>query len=186
VSDAGAQVDHCGDAHGSACLTELMAEPRPYEQRKADTLVALAAPGADAWVATASTGGVAHLVPLSIGWSDGCLVLVTESRSVTVRNLGASRQARVALGGTRDVVLIVADMTADHAIADAPPRLLRAFASQSGWDPGAGSDADAYRLLELQPVRIQAWREGNEIAGRTLMSDGEWVDGSPASRIFGT
>jgi hypothetical protein len=27
----------------------------------------------------------------------------------------------------------------------------------------------------LRPVRIQAWRESNEIPGRTLMRKGRWV-----------
>jgi hypothetical protein len=30
-------------------------------------------------------------------------------------------------------------------------------------------------FLVLRPVRIQAWRESDEIAGRTLMRDGAWV-----------
>jgi hypothetical protein len=28
----------------------------------------------------------------------------------------------------------------------------------------------------LRPERIQAWREADEIAGRTLMRDGAWLD----------
>jgi len=27
----------------------------------------------------------------------------------------------------------------------------------------------------LRPLRVQAWREANEIAGRTLMRDGAWL-----------
>ncbi|MDO8388921.1 MAG: pyridoxamine 5'-phosphate oxidase family protein [Actinomycetota bacterium] len=156
-----------------------MAEPRTYEKRKADTIAQLEAAEADAWVATASTDGVAHMVPLSIGWTEGRIVLVTESRSITARNLGASHRARVAVGSTRDVVMIVAEMLAAYSIADAPPQLLRSFAVQSGWNPSTTSAADGYRLLELRPVQIQAWREGNEIAGRTLMTHGEWVGSQP-------
>lgn len=151
-----------------------MAAPRTYEQRKADTLALLAAPSADAWVATASLAGVAHMVPLSIAWIDDRIVLVTESRSATVRNLNASKQARLGLGGTRDVVMIVGELLGDHALNDAPTLLVRAFAAQSDWDPTDSPDTGAYRLLELQPVQIQAWREANEISGRTLMSDGKW------------
>jgi hypothetical protein len=102
------------------------------------------------------------MVPLSIGWTEE---LVTESRSATARNLRASNRARVALGGTRDVVMIVAELMAEYSIADAPPPLLRAFASQSGWNASNEPDADAYRLLELRPVQVQAWRQGNEIVG---------------------
>jgi hypothetical protein len=144
-----------------------------------DTLALLAATGADAWVATASTDGVAHMVPLSIGWTEERIVLVTESRSATARNLSASNRARLALGGTRDVVMIVAELMAEFSIADAPPPLLRALASQSGWNPSNELDADAYRLLELRPVQVQAWRQGNEIVGRTLMRAREWVSSAP-------
>jgi general stress protein 26 len=159
-----------------------MAEPRTNEQRKADTIAVLAATGADAWVATASTDGVAHMVPLSIGWTEERIVLVTESRSATARNLRSSNRARVALGGTRDVVMIVAELMAEYSIADSPPLLLRAFASQSGWNPSNEPDADAYRLLDLRPVQVQAWRQGNEIVGRTLMRGREWVSSAPSTR----
>lgn len=30
-------------------------------------------------------------------------------------------------------------------------------------------------FLVLRPVRVQAWREADEIAGRTLMRDGRWL-----------
>jgi len=29
--------------------------------------------------------------------------------------------------------------------------------------------------LVLRPVRVQAWREADEMTGRTLMRDGEWL-----------
>jgi hypothetical protein len=52
----------------------------------------------------------------------------------------------------------------DEALADA-------YAAQADWDPrGAGG----YLFLVLRPVRVQAWREANEITGRTLMRDGTW------------
>jgi hypothetical protein len=31
------------------------------------------------------------------------------------------------------------------------------------------------RFLVLRPQRIQAWREANELTGRTLMRSGEWM-----------
>lgn len=141
--------------------------------------MAFAEPEADAWVATASANGVPHLVPLSIGWTGERIVLVTESRSLTARNLVASGQARLALGGSRDVVNVSAELVADYAMADAPASLLGAFSSQSGWNPATGTDADTFRLLELRIVRIQTWRGANEISGRTLMRNGEW--GGPGS-----
>lgn len=82
----------------------------------------------------------------------------------------------MALGGTRDVVMIIAELVGDYALATAPRNLVSSFASQSGWDPTESSDADEYRLFELRPARIQVWREANELAGRTLMRDGEWAE----------
>jgi hypothetical protein len=151
-----------------------MAAPRTLEQRKVDTLSLLSAPAADAWVATASPDGIAHMVPLSIAWTDDRILLVTEARSLTVRNLNTSKLARLGVGGTRDVVLIVAELVGDYALGEASAQLVGAYVSQSDWDPTASPDADAYRLLELRPVQIQAWREIDEISDRTLMRNGEW------------
>ena len=153
-----------------------MAPPRGPQQRKADTLGLLSAPAADAWVATASSDGQSYLVPLSIGWTGESIVLVTEARSVTARNLFRASRPRLAVGGTRDVVMIDAELIGDHPLSDAPVTLAEAFASQSGWDPRNDGNAAAYRLFELRPVQLQAWREANEIAGRTLMRDATWVD----------
>jgi hypothetical protein len=149
--------------------------PRGPEQRKADALALLSAPAADAWVATASADGHAYLVPLSIGWTGASIVLVTEARSVTAKNLRALR-SRVAVGGTRDVVMIDAELVDDHAVLDAPANLVETFVSQSGWDPTKEGNAADYRLFELRPVQMQAWREANEIAGRTLMRNASWID----------
>jgi hypothetical protein len=149
--------------------------PRGPEQRKADALALLSAPAADAWVATASADGHAYLVPLSIGWTRESIVLVTEARSVTAKNLRALR-SRVAVGGTRDVVMIDAELVDDHAVLDAPANLVETFVSQSGWDPTKEGNAADYRLFELRPVQMQAWREANEIAGRTLMRNASWID----------
>jgi hypothetical protein len=153
-----------------------MDEPRPFEQRKRDAVAILSAPAADAWVATASADGQAYLVPLSIGWTGESIVLVTPRRSPTARNLSASSRGRLALGGTRDVVMIDAALARAVDIDAAPSALLATFASQSGWDPRGESDADQYEVFELRPVRVQAWREANELAGRTLMRDGGWID----------
>ncbi len=84
--------------------------PRPPAQRKADALVQLQTPGIDVWVATAGTSDddapVAHLVPLSLAWIDEHVVIALDSQSTTARNLATARSARLALGATRDVVLI--------------------------------------------------------------------------------
>ena len=83
-----------------------MADPRDRETRTADTLAMLATPAIDAWVATASAAGAPHLVPLSLAWVDERLVVAVEESSVTARNLAASGEARLAVGPTRDVVMI--------------------------------------------------------------------------------
>ena len=44
--------------------------------------------------------------------------------------------------------------------------------AQADWDPRRDT---GYVFLVLRPVRVQAWREANEIAGRTLMRDGSWL-----------
>jgi hypothetical protein len=152
-----------------------VSEPRSFDERRHDALAILGAPRADAWVATSSSDGAVHLVPLSIGWTGNDIVLVTEQSSATARNLSARGVARVGIGGTRDVVMIDAEVVSETPVPDGG-ELLDTFAGQSGWDPRGGSDADAYRVVVLRPVRLQAWREANEIAGRTLMRDGVWLD----------
>ena len=40
---------------------------------------------------------------------------------------------------------------------------------------GSREEDSAFTYLVLRPVRIQAWREVNEIEGRTVMADGLWL-----------
>jgi hypothetical protein len=151
--------------------------PRPAAQRKADTVAKLSAPAADIWVASASVSATgeaqAYLVPLSLGWVAERIVLALEATSRTARNLTASRRARLGLGPTRDVVMIDAVLEATYELTDVPPAIADGYAAQSDWDPrtaGAG-----YRYLVLRPTHIQAWREADELPGRLLMRDGEWI-----------
>jgi len=139
--------------------------------RKTHTLALLATPAIDVWVATASPSGAPHLVPLSLAWLDERVVVAVEESSVTARNLLASGLARLGTGPTRDVVMIdaVLEKSVDAAAGDA---IGKRYAAQADWDPRV---ADGYLFLVLRPVRIQAWREANEIAGRTLMRDGVWL-----------
>jgi len=131
----------------------------------------LTTPAIDVWVATASPTGTAHLVPLSLAWVDERMVVAVEGSSVTARNLTATDQARLALGPTRDVVMVDAvlekrvGVTEDEALAEA-------YVAQADWDPRSSA---GYLFLVLRPVRVQAWREANEIPGRTLMRDGTWL-----------
>jgi hypothetical protein len=153
------------------------AAPRSAAERKADTLAKLHTPAIDAWVASASVsdGGSpqAHLVPLSLAWIDERVVLAVESRSPTARNIRRYGSARLAVGPTRDVVMIDAVLEGAVDVSDAPPALAQGFADQADWDPRAAGDG--YLFLVLRPDRIQAWREANEIAGRTLMRGGSWI-----------
>lgn len=151
--------------------------PRSREQRKADALAKLTASPADAWVASAADGR-AHLVPLTLAWLDERVVLATDKTTRSARNIVATGQARVSLGGTRDVVMIDAFLdvlipvagVAENAFGAA---LAEGYAAAAGWDPRASGDDYAY--LVLRPDRIQAWREVNEIAGRLLMDKGAWL-----------
>ncbi|MGH3330586.1 MAG: pyridoxamine 5'-phosphate oxidase family protein [Nocardioidaceae bacterium] len=149
----------------------MTAEARDRETRKADTLAMLATTAIDVWVATASAEGAPHLVPVSLAWVDERVVIAVEASSVTARNLIASGHARLAVGPTRDVVMIDAfleeavDVTADDALG-------AAYVAQADWDPRRST---GYVFLVLRPVRVQAWREANEIPDRDLMRDGRWL-----------
>ena len=106
---------------------------------------------ADAWVASASPDGDPHLVPLSYAWDGTHLILATVETAITTRNFRSSGAARLALGTTRDVVLIDAVLEGVVAVADATdgswrstpgkpigiPVNRRARSCTSGSSPGA-------------------------------------------------
>ena len=146
----------------------MTGEPRSREQRKRDVLALLSAPVADCWVAT----GEAFLIPLTLAWFEQRILLATDLGSRTARNLAESGRARIALGATRDVALIDATLEKTIPVAESGPAGV-AYAEQSDWDPRTAGDD--YAFLVLRPQRIQAWRELNEIPGRTLMRDGDWL-----------
>ncbi|WP_153398052.1 pyridoxamine 5'-phosphate oxidase family protein [Ornithinicoccus halotolerans] len=146
--------------------------PRSGAQRRADALAQLTAPHQDVWVATASPDADApHLVPLSLAWVDEQVVIALEATSVTARNIAATGRARLAVGPTRDVVVIDAHLAQSLPAADAG-EVGQAYVRQAEWDP---RQSDGYLFLVLAPRRIQAWREANEIVGRTIMRDGAWL-----------
>lgn len=148
-----------------------MPEPRDRVTRKADLLAALTAPAADVWVATASADARPYLVPLSLAWIDECAVIALDAGSPTARNIERSRVARLGVGPTRDVALI--DAVHERSVGvDDDAQLGRAYAAQADWDPRGLA---GYIFLVLRPIRIQAWRESNELAGRLLMREGEWL-----------
>ena len=125
----------------------------------------------DVWVATASADGDPYLIPLSFLWHDGRIFMATPDGSATVRNLRRGAQVRLSLDGLRDVVLIDGDVeflpagAVDRAVGDA-------YASHTGWDPRPDT---ANTWLRVTPTRIRSWREANELPGRVVMRDGDWL-----------
>jgi hypothetical protein len=81
---------------------------RSTEQRRHDALHQLRHER-DVWVATASPKGVPHLVPLSLCWVDGRVIVAVPRSSPTAKNVGFTARARLAIGGTRDVLMIDAE-----------------------------------------------------------------------------
>jgi hypothetical protein len=145
---------------------------RTPDQRKRDTLHRLEC-DTDAWVATTNRDGSSYLVVLCFYWDGDTLLVATPTANATARNLLASREARVAVSETRDVVII--DTAVEGAIpsADLPVPVGDAYAAVTGWDPRTLGAPHTY--FRLAPVRIQAWREINEIDGRDLMLGGQWI-----------
>jgi hypothetical protein len=146
--------------------------PRTPQQRKQDTIELLERE-VDAWVATADAKARApYLVPLSFLWDGQTLLFATLAESPTSRNLRATGKVRVGIGPTRDVVLIEGTAQA-LTTAELPNDVGDAFAVKTGFDPRRLKDP--YLYFRIQPLRIQAWREANELAGRELMRDGCWL-----------
>ena len=144
---------------------------RDARERKRDALHRLAH-DIDLWVATAGSDGIPYLVPLSYLWDGATLLLPTPATSPTGRNLQASGEVRLGLGPTRDVVLITGTVQT-LAASEIPPELGDAFAARTGFDPRQLTTP--YLYFRVQPRRLQAWREANELDGRELMRDGEWI-----------
>jgi hypothetical protein len=145
----------------------MRAEPRPRAQRREDALRRLGEE-IDCWVASADEAGNAHLVPFSYYWDGAAIVLAMPPGNRTAVNLLRAGVGRIALDGTRDVVLV--DGTVEHG---ADTTTIEAYVAHSGWDPRTGPGE--YVWLRVVARRIQAWREANELRGRTLMNDGEWL-----------
>jgi Pyridoxamine 5'-phosphate oxidase len=150
---------------------EEPAPPRSRSRRTADTLERLRR-DVDLWVASASADGEAYLVPLSYHWDGRALTIATPTASPTARNLLRAGRARVALGQTRDVVIV--EGTVEAITIGADPGLEDAHARSAGFDPR--TLRDEYVYLRITPQEIQAWRESNELDGRVLMRRGRWLD----------
>ncbi|MFL5993318.1 MAG: pyridoxamine 5'-phosphate oxidase family protein [Streptomyces sp.] len=147
--------------------------PRPAKQRKQDTLHRLEH-DEDVWVATAPDdgSGVPYLVPLSFLWDGSTILLATPAGSPTGRNLKATGRVRLGLGPTRDVVMIegtVDTVTQAELTGEEGDR----FAARTGFDPRRLTTP--YLYFRVHPQRVQAWREADELTGRELMRDGQWL-----------
>jgi Pyridoxamine 5'-phosphate oxidase len=145
--------------------------PRTPSQRKKDALYRLEH-DIDAWVATADAEGTPYLVPLSFLWDGSTLLIATPSTSPTSRNLQAIGRVRVGIGPTRDVVLIEGSV---HALrtSEISDEVADAFAIKTGFDPRKLTTS--YQYFRIHPVRLQAWREDNELEDRELMRGGRWI-----------
>jgi hypothetical protein len=145
--------------------------PRSRSRRKRDVLAKLAS-DVDLWVASADEAGNAYLVPLSYCWHEDRITIATPRSSPTGRNLIRARSARVALGPTRDVVIVEGPVEVIPIGAD--PVLEDLHAESTGFDPRTLEREYVY--LRITPRRVQAWREADELEGRELMRDGSWLD----------
>ena len=143
-----------------------MEPARTTAQRKTDVLAKLSSE-VDLWVASADATGDAYLIPLSYYWDGEALTISTPRTSRTGRNLIRAGTARVAIGATRDVVLIEGTVE-----VGADPELQERHAQATGFDPRTLED---YVYLRITPRSVQAWREVNELEGRWLMRRGAWL-----------
>lgn len=146
-----------------------MEPPRTAAQRRSDTERRLGTDD-DCWVATADGDGNAYLVPLSFHWDGADLIIAIPASSPTARNLLRNRTVRVGVGPTRDVVLI--EGTGAPVTAEEFDKVADAYVAQAGWDPRRES---GYQYFRISVRRLQAWREVNELRGRDLVRDGEWL-----------
>jgi hypothetical protein len=145
----------------------MTAAARPLDVRKQDTLDRLAK-DVDAWVSTASPDGTPYLMPLSFLWSDDTLLLSTARTNPTARNLLANPVVQLTVGEVRDVIHLTGTVEVVE-VADAEGE---AFATKAGFDP---RPLPNYLFFRVSPMKIQAWREVNELKDRVLMDNGAWL-----------
>ena len=144
---------------------------RTTEQRVEDARAKLET-GGDAWLATSGPAGP-HLVPLSLAWdsASGDLILCTEQRSVTTRNIRTEPAVRIGLGPTRDVLMIDGTARVTGPVQD-DATSAAIFHDITGWDPR--HESGDWIFIRVTPSGMQAWRGADEIANRTIMVDGNW------------
>jgi hypothetical protein len=149
-----------------------MAKLRTTEERRSDVIAALGR-NADLWLATASPSGQPHLIAVSAWWDGSQVVVATTGSSRSARNLEATGEGRLALGSPDDVVVIDVRSAPGIAVEEADPSLATGFVSAVGWNPA--EVGRAWKFFRLEPVRIQAYRGYDELAGRDVMVDSKWL-----------
>jgi hypothetical protein len=135
--------------------------------RKQDTLRRLEQ-DIDAWVSTATLDGTPYLMPLSFLWSNETLLLSTARTNPTARNLIANPVVQLTLGEVRDVIHV----TGASAVVEPSEAEGDAFAAKAGFDPRPLAN---YPFFRVTPIKIQAWREVDELKERVLMDGGRWT-----------
>jgi hypothetical protein len=150
-----------------------MGDLRGAEQRKADVLRALDS-NHDVWLATADDAGRPHLIAVSCWWNGSRVTIATTTGSRTARNLASTGLARLAIGSPDDVIVIDATVDDRVPVGQGDSGLADGFADAVGWDPRQiGEDWSFFRL---RPVRVQAYRGYDELEGRDVMRDGDWLN----------
>lgn len=109
---------------------------------------------------------------MSLTWDGERIVLATEMTNVTARNAAATRRARLALGATRDVVMVDAAVTV-VPLGEAEPSVITRFVERAGWDPRR--QKGDWVFLLMTPKSVQVWRGPDEIPGRLVMDNGDWL-----------
>jgi hypothetical protein len=104
----------------------------------------------DVWFATGDMSGRPHLVPFSLGWDGQHLLVATEARSRTLENIRSSGLARLAMGDTRDVILIDARVT-ESPINELDLTVADSFTRRNGWDPRHSSTQNGVAHLHPRP-----------------------------------
>ncbi|MFB9924396.1 pyridoxamine 5'-phosphate oxidase family protein [Amycolatopsis halotolerans] len=145
---------------------------RTLEQRQQDARHKLETE-ADVWLASADTDGNPALVPFSLAWDGERIILTTDGKNATARNLAGNPKAKLFVGDSRDVVLVSATAQV-FPQAEAPAGALDLFADRTGWD--ARGLGESWVVMVLTPDRVQVWRGPDEIKGRTVMRDGKWLE----------
>lgn len=135
------------------------------------SLLSCSPPGLDAWLVTA--GNAPHASPHRIGWHQEFVLVAVPTTRPALRHLADDPRVRVGVGSSDDTVVIDAEVTDRHSMAEmrmCHPELVAAYVAQAGEDPG-----DEATMLVIRPRHIQAYRGEAESVDRTLMHDGCWL-----------